>query len=161
MKKYLLFLIIIKLLNFSTNNLISNDALFAKGHVIHDLKLNVIWLRCSVGQVWNEKECVGKPLKFKISEVDEVIKQANNQLEGDWRLPNRKELENIVCMTCGKVKINSKFFPNTPYEPFWTGEKNNWSKNKDFYWSVNFFTGHTFGRFPGHTPNFVRLVKDR
>ena len=161
MKKYLLFLIIIKLLTFSTNNLISNDALFAKGHVIHDLKLNVIWLRCSVGQVWNEKECVGKPLKFKISEVDEVIKQANIQLEGDWRLPNRKELENIVCMTCGKVKINSKFFPNTPYEPFWTGEKNDWSKNKDFYWSVNFFTGHTFGRFPGHIPNFVRLIKDR
>ena len=161
MKKYLLFLIIIKLLNFSTNNLISNDALFAKDHVIHDLKLNVTWLRCSVGQVWNEKECVGKPLKFKISEVDAIIKQANNQLEGDWRLPNRKELENIVCMTCGKVKINSKFFPNTPYEPFWTGEKNNWSKNKDFYWSVNFFTGHTFGRFPGHIPNFVRLVKDR
>ena len=161
MKKYLLFLIIIKLLTFSTNNLISNDALFAKGHVIHDLKLNVIWLRCSVGQVWNEKECIGKPLKLKISEVGEVIKQANNQLEGDWRLPSRKELENIVCMTCGKVKINLKFFPNTPYEPFWTGEKNDWSKNKDFYWSVNFFTGHTFGRFPGHIPNFVRLIKDR
>ena len=102
MKKYLLFLIIIKLLNFSTNNLISNDALFAKGHVIHDLKLNVTWLRCSVGQVWNEKKCVGKPLKFKISEVGAIIKQANNQLEGDWRLPNRKELENIVCMTCGQ-----------------------------------------------------------
>ena len=161
MKKYLLFLIIIKLLNFSTNNLISNDALFAKDHVIHDLKLNVTWLRCSVGQVWNKKECVGKPLKFKMSEVDAVIKQANNQLEGDWRLPNRKELKNIVCMTCGKVKINSKFFPNTPYEPFWTGEKNDWYKNKEFYWSVNFFTGHTFGRFPGHIPNFVRLVKDR
>ena len=52
-----------------------------------------------------------------------------------------------------------KYFPNTPYEPFWTGEKNEWSK--DFFWSVNFFTGHTFGRFPGHIPNFVRLVSER
>ena len=85
----------------------------------------------------------------------------NNQLGGLWRLPTRKELENLVCMSCEKVKINNKFFPNTPYEPFWTGEKNNWSKNKGFYWSVNFFTGHTFGRFPGHIPNFVRLVRER
>ena len=76
-------------------------------------------------------------------------------------LMNRKELENLVCMSCDKVKINDKFFPNTPYEPFWTGEKNNWSKTKGFYWSVNFFTGHTFGRFPGTIPNFVRLVRNR
>ena len=41
MKKYLLYLIIINLLSFSTNNLKSNDALFAKGHMVHDLKLNV------------------------------------------------------------------------------------------------------------------------
>ena len=93
--------------------------------------------------------------------IDEVIIQANSQLGGFWRLPTRKELENLVCMSCDKVKINDKFFPNTPYEPFWTGEKNNWSKTKGFYWSVNFFTGHTFGRFPGHIPNFVRLVSER
>ena len=42
-----------------------------------------------------------------------------------------------------------------------TYNKNNWSKTKGFYWSVNFFTGHTFGRFPGHIPNFVRLVSER
>lgn len=161
MKKYLLLLIIINLFTFSTNNLKSNDSLFAKGHIVHDLILNVTWLRCSVGQVWNGKECIGNAIKLKISEVDNVIKQANEQLEGSWRLPNRKELENIVCMKCGKVKISSNFFPNTPYEPFWTGEKNDWSKNKGFYWSVNFFTGHAFGRFPGHIPNYVRLVKDR
>ena len=85
----------------------------------------------------------------------------NNQLGGLWRLPTRKELENLVCMSCETAKISKKFFPNTPYEPFWTGEKNNWSKTKGFYWSVNFFTGHTFGRFPGHIPNFVRLVREK
>ena len=103
----------------------------------------------------------GKAIKLKMSQIDEVIIQANNQLGGFWRLPTREELENLVCMSCDKVKINDKFFPNTPYEPFWTGEKNNWSKTKGFYWSVNFFTGHTFGRFPGHIPNFVRLVSER
>ena len=148
---------------FSTNKLTANDNFYSKGHIIHDLKLNLLWLRCSVGQIWNSKtnSCEGKALKLKMSQIDEVITQANKQLGGSWRLPTRKELENLVCMSCEKSKINNKFFPNTPYEPFWTGEKNNWSKTKGFYWSVNFFTGHTFGRFPGHIPNFVRLVRDR
>ena len=156
-------LIILFFIFFSTIKLNANEAFYAKGHIIHDLKLNVLWLRCSVGQIWNPKKntCEGKALKLKMSQIDEVISQANDQLGGVWRLPTRKELENLVCMTCDKSKINSKFFPNTPYEPFWTGEKNNWSKTKGFYWSVNFFTGHTFGRFPGHIPNFVRLVRER
>ena len=38
-------------------------------------------------------------------------------------------------------------------------KKTTWYKN--FFWSVNFFTGHTFGRFPGNIPNFVRLVRNR
>ena len=94
-----------------------------------------------------------------MDEVAVAIKKANQQLGGEWRLPNREELESLVCIECGKVKINKKIFPQTPYEPFWTGEKNSWSKQ--FYWSVNFFTGHTFGRFPGSIPNFVRLVRNR
>ena len=146
---------------FSTNKLISNDAFYAREHLIHDLKLKLIWIRCSVGQTWNGNDCIGKPLKLKMSQIENVISQANEQLGGEWRLPTRKELENLVCMKCEKVKINSKFFPKTPYEPFWTGERNDWSKNKGFYWSVNFFTGHTFGRFPGHIPNFVRLVRNK
>ena len=160
--KYLIS-IIISLIFFSSIKLNANEAFYAKYHIIHDLKLNILWLRCSVGQVWNSKtnSCDGKAIKLKMDQIDEVIIQANNQLGGLWRLPTRKELENLVCMSCEKVKINDKFFPNTPYEPFWTGEKNNWSKTKGFYWSVNFFTGHTFGRFPGHIPNFVRLVSER
>ena len=154
-------LIIVLFCFFSIIKLKSNDAFYAKGHLIHDLKLDIIWLRCSVGQTWNEKECVGKPIKLKMDQIDNVISQANEQLGGNWRLPSREELENLVCMKCEKVKINLKYFPNTPYEPFWTGERNDWSKNKGFYWSVNFFTGHTFGRFPGSIPNFVRLVRNR
>ena len=138
----------------------ANDAQFiAKEHIVIDLKSGVEWLRCSVGQRWNGAECIGEIVKLNQEMAGQAIKLANEQLGGNWRLPNRKELESIVCFECGKVKINKEFFPNTPYEPFWTGEKNSWSKQ--FYWSVNFFTGHTFGRFPGNIPNFVRLVRSR
>ncbi len=94
-----------------------------------------------------------------MDQIPNAITQVNDQLGGQWRLPSRTELENIVCSECGKVKIDSKVFPNTPYEPFWTKDTNKWSKK--FFWTVNFYTGHTFGRFPGSIPNFVRFVRER
>ena len=160
--KYLsftIFYIIIINIFYCNNKAFSNNFLMEKQHLILDLQNNIFWLRCSVGQVWENNSCKGKAIKLTMKQVDQAKKKAQEQLDGDWRLPTRKELESIVCFECGKVKINSKFFPNTPYEPFWTGEKNTWYKN--FYWSVNFFTGHTFGRFPGTIPNFVRLVRNR
>ena len=159
LQKKLYKLIIIILLNISTNNLNANNYLFEKGHLVLDLKNNIYWLRCSVGQIWDNSQCQGKAIKLTMKEVMLAKKIAKRDLGGNWRLPTRKELESIVCKTCTKSKIDAKFFPNTPYEPFWTGEKNGWSKR--FYWSVNFFTGHTFGRFPGKIPNFVRLVKEK
>ena len=95
--KFTLITIII-LIIFSSIKLNANEAFYAKGHIIHDLKLNLLWLRCSVGQVWNStnNSCDGKAIKLKMSQIDEVIVQANKQLGGSWRLPNRKELENLV-----------------------------------------------------------------
>ena len=144
---------------FINNKALSNNFLMEKDHLVLDLKHDIYWLRCSVGQVWQNNSCSGVAIKLTMEQVKQAIEKANEQLGGSWRLPTREELESIVCLECGKVKINDKFFPKTPYEPFWTGEKNEWSKH--FYWSVNFFTGHTFGRFPGSIPNFVRLVRNR
>ena len=161
LKNFIFILLYIILFNtfYSNNKALSNNYLVERKHLILDLKNNIFWLRCSVGQVWENNTCTGKAIKLTLQQVTHAKEKANEQLEGDWRLPTRKELESIVCFECGKVKINSKLFPNTPYEPFWTGDKNTWYKN--FYWSVNFFTGHTFGRFPGTIPNFVRLVRNR
>ena len=96
---------------------------------------------------------------MKYKQIKFAIEQASEQLGGKWRLPNRKELERIVCKSCGAVKIDTKLFPNTPAESFWTNEINAWQPK--FMWTVNFFTGHTFGRFPEFIPNYVRLVRDR
>ena len=161
LKNFFIILLYIIISNtfYSNNKALSNNYFMEKEHLVLDFQNNIFWLRCSVGQVWKNNTCEGTAIKLTMDQVNQAKEKAREQLEGDWRLPTRKELESIVCFKCGKVKINSKFFPNTPYEPFWTGEKNVWYKN--FYWSVNFFTGHTFGRFPGHIPNFVRLVRER
>ena len=151
-------LLIILLINLNFNSVWANNFI-PRGHYVIDLSQKLEWLTCPVGMVWNKKTCVGEPLKLKFDKMDTVISQANSQLEGDWRLPKREELEKIVCKDCKKVKINSKIFPNTPADSFWTSEINSWQPR--FMWTVNFFTGYTFGRFPGFIPNYVRLVRDR
>ena len=156
---FLFHLMLIFNIFLTINKALSNNFLIEKDHLVLDLKHNIYWLRCSVGQTWDNNSCTGKAIKLTMDQVNQAISKADEQLGGNWRLPTREELESIVCLECGKTKINNKIFPGTPYEPFWTGEKNSWSKQ--FYWSVNFFTGHTFGRFPGSIPNFVRLVRNR
>jgi hypothetical protein len=151
-------LIIILLIYSNFNNVWANNFI-SRGYYVIDLSQKLEWLTCPVGMVWDNKVCSGKAIKIKFDEVSQAIQQANVQLKGNWRLPKRYELENIVCHECEKVKIKSSIFPSTPAESFWTSEINQWQPR--FMWTVNFFTGYTFGRFPGYIPNYVRLVRDR
>ena len=155
-KIYTSIIILLFLLNF--NNVWANNFI-SRGYYVIDLGQKLEWMTCTVGMKWDQNKCVGKPIKVKLDQINSVISQANKQLGGNWRLPNRKELESLVCKNCKKVKINTGIFPNTPPESFWTSEKNPWQSQ--FMWTVNFYTGHTFGRFPGFIPNHVRLVRDR
>ena len=130
-----------------------------RGYFVIDLKNKIEWLTCPVGMVWKDNNCNGIAKKYELKFIPEIIKLANNQLEGSWRLPTRNELESLICQKCQKVKINLKIFPKTPPEPFWTKDKNFWQPK--FNWIVNFLNGNTFGRYPGYKPNYIRLVRDR
>ena len=132
-----------------------------KGFYVIDLKNKIEWLKCSAGQQWSDEKskCIGEPVKLDHNEIIEANKILNEQIEGKWRLPKRKELESIVCKKCEGVKIDKKIFPNTPAEPYWTSQRNWWSPK--FFWSVNFFTGHSYGRFVPEKKLFVRFVRDR
>ncbi len=145
--------------------LINKDSLASsyidKGYYVIDLKNKIEWLKCTTGQQWSDKKntCVGNAIKLDYKSIENANSQLNDQVDGEWRLPSRKELESLVCKNCDGVKIDEELFPNTPAEPFWTSQKNWWSPK--FYWSVNFFTGHSYGRFVPEKELFVRFVKDR
>ena len=115
-----------------------------RGYFVIDLKNKIEWMTCPVGMVWKGNTCIGEAKKYELKFVPQIIKLANNQLEGIWRLPTRNELESLICLKCEKVKINLKIFPKTPPEPFWTKDKNFWQPK--FNWIVNFLNGNTFGR---------------
>ena len=84
--------------------------------------------------------------------------QLNEQIE-EFGTSLKKELESLICDDCEGVKIDQNLFPDTPAQPFWTSQRNWWSPK--FIWSVNFFTGHSYGRFVPEKKLFVRFLRDR
>ena len=142
------------------SNLYASDSRFVvKEHIVVDLENKIEWLRCSVGQRWDGKKCIGKIVNLSLDMVPTALNIANEQLGGQWRLPSKAELTSIVCKECSSPKINEEVFPNTDNAPYWTGEKSIY--NKKYYVSVNFHTGFTFNRFSPIKELAVRLVRDR
>ena len=89
---------------------------FEEDYLITDVRNNIVWLRCSVGQTWDSdsKTCTGELVKLNHDEIKIALQQASEQLGGEWRLPTLDELESLVCEECGppkiKKKILSKYF---------------------------------------------------
>ena len=131
-----------------------------RDHLVVDLRFRVEWLRCTVGKVWNGETCAGEAIRLNHEQIKIAIEQATAQLGEGWRLPTLEELEGLLCEECGRPMIDPDVFPATETEPYWTGEKNGFSA-KNYFFSVNFFNGWTFGRFPPSKPLAVRLVRDR
>jgi len=134
---------------------------YSEGIKVIDFNNKVEWYRCTLGQRFNidTKKCDGNAVKLNHLEVETALLQANEQLGGNWRLPTRGELETLICEHCGPPKIDTYYFPGTQSEPYWTGEKN-WISPKN-YWSVNFMTGDTYGRFFPQQRLLVMIVRDR
>ena len=137
----------------------ADEAYVIKDDRVIDLRSGVEWLRCTVGQQFNEGACTGEVLRLTQDEAAEAIQVANRELGGIWRLPTLEELEFLVCESCPAPKINKSVFPGTVAEPYWTGQRN-WISPKNV-WSVNFMTGHTYGRFFPYQRLAVRLVRTR
>ncbi len=145
-----------------------STSFYPKDHIVIDLSRNIEWLRCSIGQQWNGETCIGEAMLLDHPTINQAIKIADAQLGPSWRLPTLEELYSLVCKKCksgekfntvDNVAIASKIFPNTDPRAYWTGEKN--SMTKGSYWTVNFYTGHKFGRFLPNQEMAVRLVRNR
>jgi hypothetical protein len=137
----------------------ASGAFIARDHIVIDLTHGVEWMRCSVGQTWDGTSCTGDIVKLNHDAIKQAIELANEQLGGDWRLPNLKELEGLLCDSCEAPKIDTVFFPATSAEPYWTGETNSYAPRHIY--TVNFFNGYVYGRFFPFQEMAVRFVRDR
>ena len=125
---------------------------------IPDRVAGLEWLRCSVGQVWNGFTCIGVAQTLTLAQAGQAAALASRELGGAWRLPTLSELQSLVCADCPPPKIDGRLYPNTMAAAYWTSSENDWSVGR--YWSVNFYTGHSFGRNAQDTARHMRLVRD-
>lgn len=77
------------------------------GAVVYDQATRLVWMRCSLGQIWNGKTCEGSGGKFNFGEAQ----QTANGFGGyggynDWRVPTVRELQSLrSCPTGGMFAI--------------------------------------------------------
>lgn len=148
-----------------------------------DENLNVVWMRCSIGQKWDGETCLGFPQQFSWEEAHQLIQELNKEKYlgyDNWRLPHVEELSSLrQCdewektreiptrdrdgitkkikrwCTSEQLAINTQIFPKTEKDFYWSSTllENNSSK----VWGVHFGFGNTNyrDRDEGH---YVRLV---
>ena len=126
--------------------------------IVTDKKTGLEWSRCSIGQNWESGTCVGDAQQLLWSIASLVATTAEKpETANRWRLPELKELSELVELQCAQPAINLSIFPETPAAAFWTATR---FANKDgSFWQVQFILGETVPE-RGDYNAFVRLVRD-
>lgn len=136
------------------------------GTVTHAVS-GLMWMRCSLGQTWTGFACSGEAEGIEWGQALNEITSINEGApagHGDWRLPNKNELESIVEERCWKPAVNTAVFPETSPAPYWTASPR--SDEVGNAWIVDFEYGlvnrHAMagsGEADSALP-FTRLVRD-
>ncbi|BCE00330.1 DUF1566 domain-containing protein [Marinicellulosiphila megalodicopiae] len=114
--------------------------IFSDDGWVTDKKTNLMWMRCSLGQTWENNTCTGQEIyTFENSLI--ISNEATFAGFDDWRLPNIKELISIVANNCNRPAINLDAFPGTTdsiINSFWSATKTN---DNSSAWSLDFAEG--------------------
>ncbi len=127
------------------------------GDSVTDKKTGLEWSRCSLGQTWESGSCEGEaqPLLWSIASLVATTTESPAN-KNKWRLPELKELSELVELQCAQPAINLSVFPKTPATAFWTATR---FANKDgSFWQVQFILGETVPE-RGDYSALVRLVR--
>jgi hypothetical protein len=133
-------------------------SLHSDGTVTHH-RTSLIWMRCSLGQIWDGSTCTSNASTYK---WENALLVAQNEVfagQSDWRLPNKNELASLVEQRCANPAINRMVFPNTSAAGFWSSSPGAFTS--DGAWGVVFSDGGVFDFSKGNIRNNfqVRLVR--
>ncbi|MGD8568464.1 MAG: DUF1566 domain-containing protein [Gammaproteobacteria bacterium] len=124
--------------------------------MVTDLKHQRMWLRCSVGQQWEDGQCRGDPVTTSHDQALNLAKQHDDAGYTDWRLPTIYELSTLAELRCHRPAINLDVFPDTPAADYWTSTL--FSNNANMAWLVHFQYGENHTAMKSSKAK-VRLVR--
>ena len=124
----------------------------ANGQEVTDTQTKLVWQRCSVGQPWDGKTCLGTATKVTLASA----KAIGAATAPGWRLPTKDEPTGIVDKTKKKPAIDKVAFPGTPSTIFWSTRPE--ANDNLAAWLVDFKTGRVMG-YTHNAKYAVRLVK--
>lgn len=107
---------------------------------VEDTETGLVWVRCSLGQEWENGDCIGEDEEMTWLEALDRAENLSYGGHDDWRLPNIKELSTIVEYSCSFPAINEEIFPNTQSEYIWSSSP---TLSGGGSWSVLFSTANT------------------
>ena len=89
---------------------------------ITDVVNGLMWSLCSLGQTVTGASCTGVPNHYTTWQVALNAANDNKSFAGydDWRLPDIKELGDLVERSCVGPAINLTYFPSTPSAGYWS-----------------------------------------
>ncbi len=90
---------------------------------VTDKQSKLMWMRCAVGQNWNQNTCAGQSSSLSWTDgvkAAEAVNKSGKFFYSDWRLPQLPELASITERQCRSPRINLEIFPNTPADLFWS-----------------------------------------
>ena len=85
-----------------------------------DEDLGLIWMRCSLGQTWEDETCIGDAYELTWQEALQAAHGYEFADQLGWRVPNMKELASLTERSCVRPAINEVFFPNSYSDDYWT-----------------------------------------
>ena len=123
---------------------------------INDLKHNLMWLTCSVGQQWKGEKCQGDLTTATWDKAVQIAEHYHYAGYLDWRLPTIHELSSLAELQCLQPAINLSLFPATPATDYWTSTS--FSNNAKLAWRVHFQYGENHTAVKNHQAA-IRLVR--
>ena len=128
------------------------------GPLARDYFNKLEWMRCSIGQVWQDETCQGEIKMLTVAQAEQISAVMRENWGGGWRLPTVKELKGLIQKNVEAPKIDGETFPNTHQGSYWTSDQSFYTDQ--YFWTVNFYTGQLYNRFFYFQENAVRLVRD-
>ncbi len=127
----------------------------ANGTVV-DKKTALTWMRCALGQAWNNNSCTGSAQPYNWQNALQAAGITVFSGKSDWRLPNIKELQSLVESRCYDPAINLTAFPNATSDSFWSSSPV--ANDSNYARLVYFSFGYGSWYFKDNG-SYVRLVR--